>query len=154
MNSIPKVELHSSLTIQNSCFSFSRSGERSLFSSIFDQTKRSSLRIKLLAALHQTTTATASSSLKDYFGLWALQLERWHQMIIIKKVHTQLVNNTLLGVILMKNLQDLNFLLYQINIPVRLPYFGEKTLIKVLWLFLTSENSFHWLAWSLAFCTK
>ena len=45
--------------------------------------------------------------------LWslALQLERWHQMIIIKKVHTQLVNNTLLGVILMKNLQDLDFTL-------------------------------------------
>ena len=50
---------------------------------------------------------------------------------------------------------DLLFtLFYQINVPVRIIEFWEKTLTKVLWLFLISENYFAWLTWFLAFCTK
>ena len=45
-------------------------------------------------------------------------------------------------------------LLYQINVPVRLQYFETKTLIDVLWLFLSSENDFDWLTWYLALCAK
>ena len=45
-------------------------------------------------------------------------------------------------------------LLYQINVPVWITEFCEKTLAKVLWLFLISENDFDWLTWFLALCTK
>ena len=46
-------------------------------------------------------------------------------------------------------------LLFQINIPVRITEFWEKTLTKVLWLFLISENDFDWLTKCLVLlCTE
>ena len=49
---------------------------------------------------------------------------------------------------------EINTLLYPIDVPVWITEFWEKTLTKVLWLFLISENYFDWLTWFLALCTK